>query len=933
MEVLLERLKQARAGHGGLLLVRGAAGVGKTRLVTEGLTAATRLGFRILFGRADELDRGLPYAALREALSSELVAETDPAVVELAQQVQRRFGYAAGSEPRAELSADAGMLHSAFGVGERLLRAWADRDPILLAVDDLHAADAETVAAVTVLARTMRTSRLLVVATVRRDPPDLDRELSAHLDRLVERDGVDVIDLAELDDDDVRALVTTRLTANPDDALVERVVSMTRGNPFYVEELLRAYDAADAIEVVDGRARLGPGVDEVSLTTRGALLQRVLRLGSDAWAVARCLTALQRVSVDRLDVVAEVTGLSPSAVDAAFDLLVGARILDGVAGTEFAFAHPILRANLDADLGPAERHRLNHAIARVLRDRQRAGHDVDPLELAAYVAQTVDRTDPEVAAILMRAGDLTARFAPRSAAEWYGRVLEALAPDHPDRGVVAAKRARALFLAQRKTEAACEARTALQLLPSGADRERAAVVLAGSLNALGEPQQALEVTDAEVPASERAPRLLAERASLLVQLDRFDEAETTASAAARHATEPGAHALAVSALAQTAFARGDGVAAVKLLDAELVRIGDDAAPSMVGIRIARASWLSYGGRCDQAFAALEEAEAAAARLGGGAFRTSLDPPAVWALWLGGQWDEALRRATRAAAEFQRAGELFLLPLIRVAEAAILTDRGEVGKAREILSALPETRSTRLPVAWATAAVHLATGRTDPARDILLSAIERSLQTGRLQFLPQLRERLVAVEIAAGDIDAAAVQQARLADEVAAVSPVPWAVALAERAAAAVHHDADAARRAAEVARGAHLTFVAAGCDLLAGELDEDAEALQRAYQVFRELGAEPWRRRAKSALRAGGHRVPNRRATSGRELTETERQLARLVSDGLTNREIARAVFLSPKTVEAYLSRLYTKTGCGSRLELAVAVRAGRVAAGTPDGP
>jgi len=932
MEVLLERLKQARAGHGGLLLVRGAAGVGKTRLLTETLTAAGRLGFRVLSGRADELDRGLPYAALREALAPGLAAETDAEVAPLAEQVQRHFGFATGIEPRADLSVDVGMLHAAFGVGERLLRAWAHRDPVVLGVDDLHAADAETLAAVTVLARTMRSTRLLVIATVRPDPPDLDRELSAHLDRLADRDGADFVDLAELDDDDVRALMTTRLAANPDDALVDRVVGMTRGNPFYVEELLRAYDAARAVEVVDGRASLGPGVDEVSLTTRGALLQRVLRLGSDAWTVARCLTALQRVSVDRLDVIAEVTGLPQAAVDRAFDLLVGARILDRVAGGEYAFAHPILRANLDADLGPAERHRFNRLIARALRDRQRAGHQVDPLELAAYVAQSIEPGDAEVTAILMRAGDLTARFAPRSAADWYGRVLETLPADSPQRGPVVAKRARALFLAQRKAEAARDARTALQLLPGGADRERAAVVLAGSLSALGETQQALEVTDAEVPVSERAPRLLAERASLLVQLDRFDEAEETARTAARHATEPGAHALAVSALAQAAFARGDAIGALELLDAELQRVADDAAPSMVGIRIARASWLSYAGQCDTALAALEEAEASAARLGGGAFRTSIDPPAVWALWLAGRWDEALRRARAAATEFERAGELFLLPLVRVAEAAILTERGEVGKAREILAVLPETRSTRLPVAWASAAAHLATGRFDAARSVLTTAIERSRNTGRLQFLPQLRERLISVELAAGDVEAAARQLAHLEAELAGFPAIPWARAMAERAAAMVRRDAAAATRAADAARAASLTFDAAVADLLAGELGADPQALQRAYEVFRDLGAEPWRRRAKSALRAGGHRVPNRKASARRELTDTERQLARLVSDGLTNREIARAVFLSPKTVEAYLSRLYTKMGCGSRLELAVAVRSGVVDVDSPVG-
>jgi DNA-binding NarL/FixJ family response regulator len=102
--------------------------------------------------------------------------------------------------------------------------------------------------------------------------------------------------------------------------------------------------------------------------------------------------------------------------------------------------------------------------------------------------------------------------------------------------------------------------------------------------------------------------------------------------------------------------------------------------------------------------------------------------------------------------------------------------------------------------------------------------------------------------------------------------------------------------------------------------------LRAAYETYRELGAETMRRRTAHAMKAAGVDTPrNRRAKTG-ELTETELKLSQLVHDGLTNREIANVLMVSPKTVEVYLSRLFAKTGCASRIELAVAVSEGRIA-------
>ena len=116
-------------------------------------------------------------------------------------------------------------------------------------------------------------------------------------------------------------------------------------------------------------------------------------------------------------------------------------------------------------------------------------------------------------------------------------------------------------------------------------------------------------------------------------------------------------------------------------------------------------------------------------------------------------------------------------------------------------------------------------------------------------------------------------------------------------------------------------------DPLAGrELDVDpGEHLTAAYRAFDALSAAPWRRRAATALRTRGLTVPRPAQRAGAALTDAEAALVRLVRDGLTNRQIATALHYSPKTVEAYLSRIYAKTECSSRVQLVRAVDAGTV--------
>jgi DNA-binding NarL/FixJ family response regulator len=153
--------------------------------------------------------------------------------------------------------------------------------------------------------------------------------------------------------------------------------------------------------------------------------------------------------------------------------------------------------------------------------------------------------------------------------------------------------------------------------------------------------------------------------------------------------------------------------------------------------------------------------------------------------------------------------------------------------------------------------------------------------------------------------------------------------LALRARALVEGDVDVARTYRDVAESESWEVERAHALLILGELDDEpARHLAEAYRAFDSFGAAPWRRRAAAGLRARSLTVPRRAARAASDLTETEVQLVRLVRDGLSNRQIATAMHYSRKTIEVYLSRVYAKTGCASRLELIRAVDTGSVQVG-----
>jgi DNA-binding CsgD family transcriptional regulator len=215
------------------------------------------------------------------------------------------------------------------------------------------------------------------------------------------------------------------------------------------------------------------------------------------------------------------------------------------------------------------------------------------------------------------------------------------------------------------------------------------------------------------------------------------------------------------------------------------------------------------------------------------------------------------------------------------------------------------------------------GDIEGAREILSNRV--SLESTPASDRIRLRVRLAEVELATGD-DQSALALLNLIGEVS-VGDLRNDTFVEQRCAlGAATHDPAPVLEGLQLAEKFGLLFLQGRARLRLAELDHLPLAnLRSAFEIFHQLRAEPWRRRVIVELRRRNQPIPRQRRTGGALLTPTEAQIALLIQDGRSNRDIADALFLSIKTVGTYLSRIYAKTNCSSRLELARALDSGDV--------
>jgi DNA-binding CsgD family transcriptional regulator len=844
LAVAREQLTRSARGTPASLLVRGEAGMGKSRLVAELAVEAGELGHPVVVGRADDLDHGIPFAAFRD-----LLARLDPQGPGADEADALR---AAIEGHHAE--ADAEHLTEVFAAATRLLRALAGGGPLVLVLEDVHVADGESLALAPLL---IRLAGLPVLTVVTLRPGGGATELEQLCERMAFEGRGSVVDLEPLDPADTRALAAAVIGAELDDGLTDAVVGASRGNPFFAGEVAQALVDGGAVAVADGRARLVPGAPAAQLPRSTALLRRLVLGTADDLELAKVMAVFGRFSLHHLGLAGRLTGQSADGVAESFDRLVASGLLAHAAGGGYEFTHSILRDRLYDDIGPAERRRIHAAIAADLAVERGGGGVLDVLELATHVAASAEPGDAAAAEVLLEAGRTVGATAPLVSADYHRRALELLPVDAPRRAEAQAGRARALHLGARPREAAAVGLEALAALPGGPARGAIAALVVNDLYLDGRAGDALGVIDAELAHGGDPCPLLAMRTNLALQSGRYAEAAETfgdAVAALDGAdVTPAAELMALAHVVQYA----NHVGAVGLAGDLMRRVEAlaEGASSTVGLAahelVAFADWRpGLVARMEEHLrvASALRPEGAALSIGG-----SSEGARARVLWMRGRWDEALDLIGSAGFALDQRGTVTTAQLLACKGCEIFVDRGDLDDGAAMAEL--ETLATR---------------------------------TGWLECqVPALRAR------------------------------------------ALVDGDVDAARAYRGVAETESWEVERAHALLVLGELDDEpARNLAEAYRAFDSFGAAPWRRRAAAGLRARGLTVPRRAARATSELTETEVQLVRLVRDGLSNRQIAAAMSYSRKTIEVYLSRVYAKTGCASRLELIRAVDTGAVQVG-----
>ena len=874
------------------LVIDGDAGIGKTTIWRAAVRRAESAGWRVLAARPSEAEERLSYAALTDVVGPGLADDRH----ELPEP-QRRALEAALLLAESE-TADARTVATAV---LSLFSALAQRSRVLVAVDDVQWLDPASQRALAFAIRRLPAGAALLVArrTSGGEAPPLGLDPAS-----VTTVAVGPLSLAAL-----HHVIRDELGTAPGRTLLGRIAAASGGNPFFALELARAMTASPA-----GAA---PGEPlPVPATLQDALAERLGGLSEGAHDAALVAAMLSRPTA-RL--VATALGGDSSGLLEAED--AGVLVEDG---DRLRFSHPLVASAVLAPVSAERRRGLHRQLGNIVGD---------PEERARHLAGGAAGPDEATAAAVASAAALAARRGAQDAAAELNEAAVRLTPSHL-RDARAQRRiaqAEALLAVVELDAARAVARAARDEASAGQTRAAALLVL-GQVAWLDGRESAMEHLGAALADSDGDRRLEGRIHARLAAAfahshrDAYDHAE----AAARlldESEDPGllAHVVAAQFFygVQTGRHPPDSELLARALELERLGDGETVLSSFVmiwyhaiddldaararyafeearyrergeeGWRATRAAHLTpaelRAGNVDRAEALAEEASAVLESFGGhGAWsvglrmrswvdvhtgrieraRTTMATLAVRSEESGAEWFAALDREVLGLAELLAGDPRAACEVYALMEA----NAERVGATVPFLRADPNHVEALLAV-----------GEREQARAVLERLERRARAWPRLWTavtLPRARALLLAEE---GDRDAA----------LDALDAVP------EAEAARLPHD----QGRALLLRGRLLRRANRKLDA--------ADALRRALALFDRLGAPEWAAQARDEL----DRVGLRRRSPD-ELTASEQRIAELAAAGLTNKQVAEAAFVSPKTVEANLGRVYRKLGIRSRAEL-----------------
>jgi DNA-binding CsgD family transcriptional regulator len=918
--VLEERIEAVRQGDGCLVAVEGSSGIGKTRLLAEARTLAAHAGFQVLAARAGEFEGEFAFGVVRQLFEPALAAAPNEVRAELLSGAAELAAQLFAS-PRALVDGEApedsfAILHGLYWLAAN----FALRTPTLLAVDDLHWADEPSLRWLSYLTRRLEGLPLLLLVGTR--PPE-QAQTPILVAEILADPLATVIRPQGLDEQSIVVLARELFGLEPDEAFAATLRSVSGGNPLYLAALLDTV-AREEIEPTAANApRLQTlGGDAVS---RGISL-RLSRLPADSVALLRAAAILG----DGADLrhAAALAGLDVETAGRAASGLVDSDLLRHENPLEFI--HPVVRTAVYQDMSEGDRLSGHRRAAQTLLD---AGLPAE--QAAAHLQLTLPAGDPFVVATLRDAARRSlARGAPEAAIAYLRRALEE--PPPPElRAEVLGELGIAEDLTFAAESAAAHLRESLDQLGDAALRPELVLAYAHSLSLTadrapeavelvqrlsdrvgGDPQLQERVTARLITAAQYDPQLYP------LARDTWDAAR---EADREHPVGAG-FLLACGAIEETRRGLNRDLA-IELAERSFSSEITDTYEALYLVNSVHA--LTLAGRVDEAMTACSRVLAASRRQGN-RFNTT-----VMTMWHGVLHSE--RGELLAAEENLELDEPESLATLRAYQISFLSDvlvaRGLAEDARKLLAkmrldAVQPGHQVIPLIAYGRA--HLETGHPKEAladaREA--GAIGPSVGIGNPAFSPWRSLAALALQRLGQRENGCDLAREEL--ELSRRWGAPRAIGVSLRALALVEGGLageDHLREAVEVladspARLEHArALVELGAALRrANRRSEARKHLREGVELAHQCGAIALVERANEELAATGARKRTILLSGLDALTASERRVAQMAADGASNKEIAQALFVTVKTVEMHLGRVYRKLEISSRAQLAGAL-------------
>jgi DNA-binding CsgD family transcriptional regulator len=903
----VKSLIESVSGGPSALLLEGTAGIGKTTLWQAGVSFARARGHRVLACRAAESEARLSYAALGDLFDFELPDLPAPQQRALDAALLRAEVEGAPPDQRAVSVASVGVL-----------RALAASGPVLVAIDDVQWLDLPSARVLAFVVRRLEDAPIRILVTLRvgsgGDPLGLAQAGPAlTLYRL---------SIGSLGEEATTRLLRDRTQGALTHPILVRLYRISEGNPLFALEIARAL-TGQGIRPAPGEPL--PVPDDL----QQLLAARLATLPSSAADGLLVVAAAARPTED-LVVAAAARSIRASAG-------IGRAEKAGIvqrAGGRIGFTHPLLGSTVYAAATPQAKRSVHQRLADLV---------VDPEERARHLALGASGPRLHVARALEEAGrHARGRGAPDAAAELL-ELARKLTPSEDGAGLLrrSVEAAEYHFDAGDAIRATALLEAAIAGARPGRDRARLLFRLA-SVSWL----DMRRVQGLSERALQEAGEDAAIRAAILEHLAWVGIYRGDLAFAAEHArasrqragriTDPAIRADSLSTFAMVEFLLGRPAQdlmteAVQLEDLAMREGPGSQATVFTASRTCHGLQLLWAGELDAAREVLHQELTVYERLGRYVVRDELLAYLAEVECRAGNWEVAARHAQEAHEIDIEAGRVLGQGHMLFPKALVAAHKGDVDRARsdaeEGLRRCLRNEDTLDASCNRAVLGFLELSLRNPAAAIerlepVLAFLDQlgSPEPGVIPCLPDAIEALVSLGRlgeAQGLLDRLE-RQGRTLDR-------PWAIAAAARGRGlltAARGDLSAARSALEQALVEHRRvpqpFELARTLLVKGEVERRAKqkraarsALEQALGIFQTVGAPLWAQRARDDLaRVGGAVLPSS------ELTPTEQRIAQLVGEGKTNREVADALFISVKTVEANLSRIFHKLGVRSRTEL-----------------